>query len=630
MNRKSLRVSLLKSFVAVSCIAMLLVGSFFFVFTGKQYMKNIQNHMEHQAKILRDLFAPYMLPTPRPDLLEREVTRLKRETGMRITVVALDGTVLADSDENPSIMENHGKRPEILMALSQGKGIAVRWSYTVKKHMLYVAVPIEETQGTLGIVRVSLPVSLLESEIRQNWPVLAGAIFFALGVALAFAFVMSKKMATPIEAMSAMAMDMASGSYREHAFPTTNTELDDLGHSLNFLASNLAATISEMKRTNQKLSAVLDASAWGMVIVESDGVISSTNRAAEEILGASRQKLEGISFWAALRNSDLASLVERALYQKQKGRVESTVLYPRERIVDAVAVPLGNGSGSEPGAVLILNDITELRHLETVRRDFIQNISHELRTPITVVKGFAETLKETMPDDPETVREMAGLINDEAGRLADLVEKLLNLAKIESGYLTPQKTSFPVKETLEEIIRKMELLARRKDQTIVLTQGTSEKIPEGGPGTEEKRGSMGETDRSGENTVWADKLMFDMIVTNLLDNAIKYSGEGSRIEIGYSCDENGTLFWVKDDGPGIPAEDLSRIFERFYRAAKDRSRDTGGSGLGLAIVKHCTAAHGGKVWVESGEGRGARFFVWLPSSTPEKPHSPQQETHHRT
>jgi len=591
---KGLRTRLLFAFVAVLCFGMIVPGSFLFVSSRSQHIKSIQAYMEGQAVILRDLFLPYFASPDGTTSMRNEVSRLKKEINMRITVIDRDGKVLADSDENPDTMENHGQRPEVVGALTQRRGTALRWSHTLGKSMLYVAVPLGSQEAPTGVLRVSMPVNLLATQIREQWPLFFTVIAGVLAVAFIVAYVESGRIATSIESMSEMARQMASGKFYEHSFPRSGTEVDVLGHSLNILASKLGRSIQEFRRTNERLLAVLEASVSGMVIIDDDGRVSRVNKAAEKILGYSRAEIEGIPYPGALRNTDLTTLVEKALYMRETGHREARLLYPNERTVEASAVPLGDGTQNAPqGVVLVLHDLTDLRRLETVRSDFIQNISHELRTPVTVVKGFAETLKDAPPEDPEEVKELAVLIDTEASRLADLVEKLLSLAKIESGHLLPQKTLLNPEDALRRMVSKMEPLARRKGQSIVF---------------EEEPEAQGAT-------LLADPSMFDMTFSNLLDNAIKYTGEGGTIKVRAKPQDRGILFSVEDNGPGISQEDLPRVFERFYRSAKDRSRLTGGSGLGLAIVKHCVAAHGGKVWVSSREGHGTTFFVWLPKGS---------------
>ncbi len=434
---------------------------------------------------------------------------------------------------------------------------------------------------------------LAPETFRAVWTAMWIGAAFSLPVVAAFALLRTFNVTRPLATLLEMTQGMLGGKFRERFFPDTYTELDALGGDLNRLAASLRARMQDLQDSNAKLEAVLNASVSGIMIFDSEGSVTAVNRAAQDILGRSDTELRGLSFAVALTSSDLASLVYGALYRQVPGRLEVRAGRQAQRVVDATAIPLSSHEDpSHPipiGVVLTLHDLTEIRRLERMRTDFVQNVSHELRTPVTVVKGFAETLRDTPPDDPETVREMAGLIEEEASRLSALVGGLLDLAKLESGSVTPSKLPIDPGQLLRDTARKLEPLATRKRQTLQV----STDVP---PGRE----------------LQADPSLMDMVFTNLLENAIKYTGEGGQIEASVEPSEGGWLFRVADNGPGISSVDLPRIFERFYRGSKDRSRDTGGSGLGLAVVKHCVTLHKGRVWAESGERPGATFYVWLP------------------
>ncbi|MEX0975241.1 MAG: ATP-binding protein [Bacillota bacterium] len=454
------------------------------------------------------------------------------------------------------------------------------------------AVWLVSTLMTAAVVFVR-SVHVSPEEFRAVWTSLWIGAAVSLPVAATFSWLRNLRVTRPLRAMVETTQGMLSGKYRERFFPDTYTELDRLGEDLNRLAASLRARMQDLQDSNAKLEATLNASVSGIMIFDSEGSVSAVNRAAQDILGRSPAELRGLSFAVALTSSDLASLVYRALYRQMPGRQEVRIGRQGQKVVDATAIPLISGEDpSRPasnGAVLTFHDLTEIRRLERMRTDFVQNVSHELRTPVTVVKGFAETLRDTPPDDPDTVREMAGLIEMEASRLSTLVGGLLDLAKLESGSVAPFKAPLDPGQILRDTAKKLEPLAAQKQQVVRVVAN----VPP-------------------ERELLADSSLMDMVLTNLLENAIKYAGEGGEIEVGVEPSEGGWLFRVTDNGPGISEEDLPRVFERFYRGSKDRSRDTGGSGLGLAVVKHCVTLHSGKVWAESAEGRGTAFYVWLP------------------
>ena len=445
------------------------------------------------------------------------------------------------------------------------------------------------TALVLFVSSVHVDVALFGVAWRSLW--VGSAV--SLPLTALMAWLRSSRAASALDTALGMTQAMLSGHFGERFYPRTDTELDRLGSDLNALADQLRAGVRDLRDVSARLEAILDASVSGIVIFDGAGTVSVVNKAAQEILGRSDSELKGLSFAVALVDPGLASMVYRALYHRSPGRQEVLIGRRVRRTVDATAVPLRSGdaqTGSAAGGVVLtFHDLTEMRRLERMRTDFVQNVSHELRTPVTVIKGFAETLKDTPPDDRETVREMAGLIDAEASRLASLVESLLDLAKMESGSANPKKEPLDPERVLQDTKRKLEPLAGRRGQTLRVASS----VP---PGSE----------------VCADRSLMDTILTNLVENAVKYAGEGAEIVLAVEPSEGGWLFSVRDNGPGITEEDLPRIFERFYRASKDRSRDTGGSGLGLAVVKHAVVLHSGKVWAESERGKGTTFYVWLP------------------
>ncbi|MGE5580142.1 MAG: ATP-binding protein [Bacillota bacterium] len=452
------------------------------------------------------------------------------------------------------------------------------------------------TAGVLFVRSAGLPDDAYEAAAGS---LRIGALV-GLPVVAAYAAVKSGRLASIVEGMLAMTGAMLSGRFRERFFPDTDTELDTLGSDLNRLAESLRARMQDLHDSNAKLEATLNASVSGIIIFDCEGRITAINLAAKEILGRTEESLHGLSFVETLSSSDLVSLVSGALYRQAAGRQEVKIGRRSPRVVDATAAPLQSREDpSHPvmiGVVLTLHDLTEIRRLERMRTDFVQNVSHELRTPVTVVKGFAETLRDTPPDDAESVREMASLIDAEASRLSTLVGSLLDLAKLESGSIVPAKVPLDPARILRDTVKRLESVSSRNRQTVSIVSSAA----------------------SGGELI-ADPTLTDMVFTNLLENALKYGGEGGRIEMGVRPDDGGWLFWVVDDGPGIDEEDLPRVFERFYRGSKDRSRGTGGSGLGLAVVKHSVTLQGGRVWAESGPGRGAAFYVWLPGDGSKAP-----------
>ncbi|HQD74164.1 MAG TPA: ATP-binding protein [Bacillota bacterium] len=644
-----MRRRLMLSFLLTVCVAILIVSTFLVFFARQHHIKDAETHILNHAKILRNQLSDVYVelasyeeqgvsnPFNEDKTLVENLVNLSNETGLRITLMDEKGNVFADTGVETSqgdyeIMGPHDTRPEVVQAIEQGVGISVRYSKTMEADMIYCALPITDSENQiLGILRVSLPLKLIEKRLSQNWPVFAGVVLTALAVAFAVALVQSKNLSKPIELMSQMAQEMAQGSFDKHLVPKTGTELDQLAQLLNSLASSLDLYISELRKSNVKMKTILDNSISGIILASADGKISSMNLSASKILGYSSQDSEGMPLHAVVRNLEICDLFEKALTEGSVQKKEIKLYYPSEMILDVTALPLVTSSSTSydlsaaaelrqqfvpDGVLIILYDLTRLRRLETARRDFVQNISHELRTPITIIKGFAETLAEVPPDDKETIEEMAGFITTEVSRLSALVENLLELASLESGNVQFEPKWINGTAVICETVRKMEPIAAEKGQIISVEKDFDLDLTPISE-TPETPGSPCGEGQLEPVKVYADPSMFETVVSNLLDNALKYSGQGAHITVSLHDLRNeagpgGVVLVVSDTGPGISEEDLERIFERFYRSSKDRSRSRGGSGLGLSLVKHCVNMHGGKVWAESTPGKKTSFFAWFP------------------
>jgi len=682
---------LMRSLLLTACIAMLILGTFLVFFARHQYIKDAETQALNQAKVFRNyLLSAYEdlaryqeqgvsgYPTAEAEEIMQDLASLSKETGLRITLMDSKGVVFADTGLTNAEFDyehlgSHNTRPEVVQAISEGVGIAIRYSETLGADMMYCALPVRDDENrTLGVLRVSYPLNLIEKELSRNWPLFAGVIITALTVAFIAALIQSKNLSRPIELMSQMSAEMAKGSFDRYSVPKTGTELDELAEMMNSLASSLDLYISELTKSNTKMKTILDTSISGILLVTPDGKISSMNPSASRILGYPNDLAEGMPLHAVVRNLDICNLFEDALRESSIEKKEVRLYYPSEITLEVTALPLAgenpasyeiastanHGEADSPsadymlpekangrvpeGVLIILYDLTELRRLETTRSDFIQNISHELRTPITIIKGFAETLAEAPPEDKKTIQEMSSFITKEVSRLSTLVEDLLDLANLESGSVRFEPIWLDATAIVQETIKKMEPIAAEKEQTILFEPVL---VADSGPGYESGKIPV----RSVK--VYADPSMFDTVLANLLDNAIKYSGHGSDIAVSlhelravegkiseppatrkredtclpYSWQDlsaanqfarevgrGGVVLVVSDTGPGIPSEDLPRIFERFYRSSKDRSRARGGSGLGLSLVKHCANMHGGKAWAQSNPGERTSFFVWFP------------------
>lgn len=600
---------LVLSFLTVVGCGMLVAGFAVAALVQKSYLDSSTRSLERQAYLVKSMAEP-LLRSSDSQSLQALAASVRQTAGCRVTVIDRSGRVMADSDGDPAAMENHAGRPEFAMALSGNAGTSVRPSPTLGISMLYVAVPLHADGKIEGAVRLAVPLQDITSEVNRRKDALVWALLVASAVALGAAWLESRRISRPIYAMLDMARALASGDFTECSFPSSTKEIDSLGSALNTTARRLSEMMVTLRDTNRKLSAVLESSNSGILLFDCSGNLETANRVAFSLLGCDGingiEVLRGASFKSVLKNPELIDMVgDAGAHGKRISREvtipSSTAGSHGQIICQATAIPLNIQEGpNRTPVVLVLHDVTAFRELDRVRTEFVQNISHELRTPVTIIKGFAETLKDLPPQSPSELREMASLIYEESTRLQYMVESLLDLAKVETGYLVPRKKPVDVREILARETARMLPLAQSRGRCLSLHVAVPEKGSEEDPA-------------NSAYVVDADAEMLSTVVRNLIDNAIKHTREGTHIEVRCETVRDGVIISVHDDGPGIDPQDLPRVFSRFFRVQGDSAPS--GAGLGLAIVKHIVDLHSGKVWVTSKKGQGASFFVWLANQT---------------
>lgn len=534
--------------------------------------QDIRNTLEREARLIAQV-----LPT---DSLEWQsaVMEMARETELRVTLIDRDGRVVAESDEPAEAVpriENHGGRPEVAAAIAGRTGSDRRVSATLNRPLLYVAIP-----GGPGVVRVAAPLIGVDEIVRRAQASIFNAAALALLLGLIFAFIASRSVARPLTGIRQAARAIADGAPPH--FPHSGIpDIDGVVRSLREMHVQLEERFTELKRERAESEALVESMAEGVIAAEGTGRIVTANAAARRLLGYETDEtlpaLDQLFRVKAAREMVDALLAGRPAPERELELDGHTIL------LSGRALPHG-------GALLVLHDVTDLRHLETVRRDFVANVSHELKTPLTSISGYAETLVNDPPDE-ETSRRFLHVILTNARRMQRLVDGLLDLSRIESGGWRPEPESLDAGQAAREV---WTLMADRAAQRQVSFDTRIE------PGAER---------------VYADPDAFRQVLTNLLDNALRYTPAGGRITLGLRRSDDGVQVGVKDTGAGITSEHLGRIFERFYRADASRSRDEGGTGLGLAIVKHLVEAHDGRVEARSEVGRGTEILSWFPDSS---------------
>ena len=508
--------------------------------------------------------------------------------GARVTVVASDGTVLADSAADPAKMENHANRPEVQAAIASGAGKDVRQSATLGRALVYRAYRFEPPSGSPVVIRFALPLAQVNESIVEfrRRLLLASLAMLVLGGAASLIY--SRGFSARIERLKDFSHRVASGDFQPLPSDDTEDELTDLARALNETAAHLNRTIRTLTGERNQSSAILRSMIEGVAVIDSKERVVFCNRAFAEILNIDAARCEGRSLVELVRQADLLDLARRALTSADslQGSLIIGTVMPRSFAVTATPVKALEPAAN--GAVIVLHDITELRRLERVRQDFVANVSHEFKTPLTAIQGFAETLLGGALEDEKNNRRFLAIIRDHAARLGRLTDDLLKLARIEAGKLEVQYQPVSVAELVEGCAATTLFKASRRN--IALNLSYPPELP----------------------AIRGDAGLLREVLQNLLDNAVQYTLPGGRVDLSAATRDHEAVITVADTGIGIPLADQERIFERFYRVDAARSREVGGTGLGLSIAKHIVEAHGGRLWVESTVGAGSQFHFSIP------------------
>jgi two-component system phosphate regulon sensor histidine kinase PhoR len=514
-------------------------------------------------------------------------------SGVRITIIAADGRVLAESQSDPSSMENHSNRPEFLEAMAKGDGRSVRQSVSLNREFLYYAVRQNWPGESPVILRFALPSEnvseVLGSFRRRLWV----SSFFILLVAGAVSLFMSRGFTGRVERLKEFSRRVAEGDFRPLPRDGSGDALEALGISLNRTASRLDRTIHTLTEERNLSSAILGSMVEGVAVVNGSERLVFANPGFAEILGLDVPPTSGSALVEVVRQTELLEAVRKVLGGEQlvQSEIVTGTLRQHYFAITVAAV----SAGDTTGAVVVLHDITELRRLERVRRDFVANVSHELRTPLTAIQGFTETLLAGAIDDPQNRTRFLEIILEHSRRLARLTEDLLMLSKMDAERLELEIRRLSVAQLIESCLETAQHRAADKQLRI------SVKVPANLP------------DISGDRRRLAE------VLQNLLDNAIQYTLPTGEITLSAHTAKEEVILTVSDTGIGIPKADQSRIFERFYRVDAARSREAGGTGLGLAIAKHLVEVHGGRLWVDSEVGQGSQFHFSVPIFDPDQP-----------
>lgn len=554
------------------------------------YIEEAATNLTARARLVENQVVGRLNPLDRP-YLDQLCKTLGRQTATRITLILPAGEVLGDSLEEPARMENHADRPEIRAALAGGEGRTTRYSFTVQKEMMYVAVPVYVDGKVTGVVRTAMAVTAIDDALRVLYREMAlGGLAAVLAAAL-MSLLIARRISRPLEEMRHGAERFARGELDRRLTVSGSEEICGLAETMNQMAAHLDDRIRTVSRQRNEQEAVLASMVEGVLAVDLEERILRLNNAAARLLGVRPEQAEGRRIQEVVRKADLQRFVARALANREP--VEGDIVLrdaEGERFLQAHGTVLRGAQGQEIGALIVLNDVTRLRRLETLRRDFVANVSHELKTPITAIKGFVETLLDGAVANPDDAQRFLQIITRQADRLNAIIDDLLDLSRIEQE---AEKGGIPLargalRPVLEAAVQACSVGAREKSLEVVLHC-------------------------SGELQAQINPPLLEQAVVNLLTNAIKYSGDAGRVVVDAVQFGDKVMIKVQDWGSGISPEHLPRLFERFYRVDKARSRKQGGTGLGLAIVKHIVQSHGGEVVVHSTPGQGSTFTLILPA-----------------
>lgn len=593
-----IRTRLFMMFIVLIGSSVLAAGIFFGKMIQDIHIESQRINLTHEARMIVSMIDPHMFREDMQPAVQ-DYSQLAKHyaelTDSRITFIRWDGFVLGDSDYDSSLMNNHQDRPEIQELLNgEWIGDSIRFSDTIGERMMYAAAPVYQQGELVGYVRMAIGLGELSRTIYSLWVYLLLGLTFLLIVAGLISYRFAYGFTRPLEHIIAVAKRITKRNYNARVRLKNRDEIGQLGLAINAMAGSLQEQMELITENENRLESVIANMISGIIVLGQEDRIVLMNKAAEDILGYPAEQAIGLSYDQLKQPFPFESLIVDCIYKGEHIRDEISLFYPEERTIDIHLIPLKQESLSNAGLIVVLHDITAIRKLERMRSEFVANVSHELKTPIAAVKGFAETLLSGSVEDHETTRSFLQIIYDESERLNRLIGDIMELSKIESKREPLNLAPIQMDKFLSSVVEFMQPSANKKNINISL--------------------------HAPENIyIEADEDRLRQVFVNLLSNAVNYTPENGSVKVILQTagERNGdyekVIISVVDTGIGIPKKDLPRIFERFYRVDKARSRGSGGTGLGLSIVKHLVELHHGSIHVESDLGYGSKFTVELPA-----------------
>ncbi len=593
--KKKLFWQLFPSYLLITIISLVAVSWYASGAIRDFYIEQTASDLEARARLFEETIAGHVDP-----LDVKAINQLAKKAGSRsstrFTVIRPSGLVAGDSHEDPATMDNHADRPEFLDALKENRGSSLRHSITLNQDFMYVAVPMKRGSQNVAVVRASIPISAIDNAVKSiQFRVLLAGLVMALFSAI-LSIVVSRRIIRPIGQIRRWAESIAksAGSMKKwQPKPSGHSaeEIEGLSESVSRMAEELRNQIDQVSRQRNEMQAVFSSMTEGVIAFDMEERVLGMNQAAAKILKCDPDTARGRNIQEVIRNTALHRFVGDTLLAEDSIESDIPTTSDDEGLLNGHGTILRDDSGRQIGALVVLNDVTRLRRLENIRRDFVSNVSHEIKTPITAIKGFVETLHDGAIQNPDDAKRFLSIIEKHVGRLEAIIEDLLNLSKIEQE---SEQTGISLVES-----RMCDILQNAIQVCHVAIADKNIEI------------GMSCADVIKANV---DPTLLEQAIVNLLDNAVKYSDEGGAIRLKAFKEKGSVVISVQDHGCGISPKHLPRLFERFYRVDKARSRQLGGTGLGLAIVKHIVQAHGGDVSVESTQGKGSTFSIRIPEN----------------
>jgi len=582
MGKPRFRTRLFLASLAAAAASLLVAATLISYQSRARQREQIESRLVKDALLIADLLAQSNVTSP---ALDEEADRLGTFVEGRVTLIADDGRVVADSTQDGAqlaALENHRDRPEVLAARAAGRGVATRYSTTLGTNLLYVAVRTSHPE--VAFVRLALPLTAIDEELAAIRRLTLLSLLVAVAVALVASWISSAAMSQRVRAIADVAQRYSEGDFTHAAGDFGSDELGTVARALDRSVQELGRRLGELTRDRARMQAILSGMVEGVLVVDRQGKLQLVNQAAQGMLKVDDSAI-GRPYVEVIRHPDIAMPLATALRGEDVDTRELLLARDLARTFLARAAPVTADGGG--GAVLVLHDITDLRRADQIRRDFVANVSHELRTPLTAVRGYVEALLDG-PGDEENRRRFLEIIARQSGRMERLVKDLLRLARLDAHQELLERGPCDLHALFESVVTDLAPAIEGKQQRVsIVVAGNA-------------------------SSVNADPAKLYDVVRNLTENAVNYSPEGAEIRLSARREDTSVRIEVGDSGPGIPAEDLGRVFERFYRV--DKSRTGPGTGLGLAIVRHLVELHGGEVRAANQPGGGAVFTVTLPDA----------------